>query len=214
MAVRSEASRAAVLQATMDLLSDTPPGPVSVQKLTIEAIAKRAGVGKMTIYRWWPNKAAVIIDSFVDNHVAQTPIDDSGPAIEALRRHLASLARIYDGPEGRLVAQVIAECQYDPATMQEFRKRFWDDRARAVITLIERAIREGDLRADVDPVVIAEMIYAPIYQRLLFRAGPLDDAYADQLVTLALEGLAPPAARRGRRPRARSASLPAERASA
>lgn len=74
MAIRSEASRVAVLQAALDLLSDTPPGPLSLQKLSIEGIARRAGVSKMTIYRWWPNKAALIIDSFLENHIARTPI--------------------------------------------------------------------------------------------------------------------------------------------
>ena len=60
MAVRSETSRRAVLQATMDLLGDEPPGPVSLQKLSIEGIARRAGVSKMTIYRWWPDKVALV----------------------------------------------------------------------------------------------------------------------------------------------------------
>src|SRR3954465_11450830 len=110
MAVRSEASRKAVLQATMDLLGDEPPGPVSLQKLSIEGIARQAGVSKMTIYRWWPNKPAPIIVWFRHNHVAQTAVEDRGPALEALRKPLASLARVYAGPEGRLVAQLIGEC--------------------------------------------------------------------------------------------------------
>ena len=189
MAVRSETSRKAVLQATMALLGESPPGPVSVQKLTIEAIAQAAGVGKATIYRWWPTKAAVVIDSFVDHHVAATPVDESLPVDEALRHHVRSLARVYDGPEGRLVAQIIAECQYDPQTLEEFRHRFWDGRARAVRALIERGVREGLLRSDVAPAVMAELIYSPVYQRLLFATGPLDDAFADRLVDITLDGL-------------------------
>lgn len=191
MAIRSESSRAAVLEATMSLLSDSAAGSVSVQKLTIEAIAKKAGVGKATIYRWWPSKAAVVIDSFVGNHVAATPLDESLPVHEALRAHVRSLVELYSGPEGRLVSQIIAECQYDPQTLHEFRQRFWDGRARAVATLIQRGIVEGLLRADLPPDVMSELIYSPVYQRLLFRTGPLDAAFADRVVETALAGLRP-----------------------
>jgi AcrR family transcriptional regulator len=196
MAVRSETSRKAVLQATMDLLGDRPPGPVSLQKLSIEGIARQAGVSKMTIYRWWPNKAALVIDSFLDNHVASTPVEDDGPALQVLRRHLASLARIYDGPEGRLIAQLIAECQFDPATLHEFKQRFWEGRVLAVRRLIERAIDEGALRSDVEPDEVAEVLYAPIYFRLLFQNGSLDAAATERLVDVVLEGFGAKGVRR------------------
>ncbi|WP_173074842.1 TetR/AcrR family transcriptional regulator [Phytohabitans rumicis] len=196
MAVRSESSRQAILQATIDLLGDQPPGPVSLQKLSIERIARQAGVSKMTIYRWWPSKAAVVIDSFLDNHVAQTPVKATGRALEALRQHMASLARVYAGPEGRLVAQLIAECQFDPATLQEFKQRFWQGRREAVTQLIERAMREGDLRSDVEPDEVAEALYAPIYFRLLFQTGPLDAESTERLVDVALAGFGPNAAPR------------------
>ena len=190
MAVRSETSRRAVLQATMDLLGDQPPGPVSLQKLSIERIARESGVSKMTIYRWWPNKAALVIETFLDNHVAQTPVEDDGPALDALRTHLASLAHVYDGPEGRLIAQLIAECQFDAATLQEFKHRFWEGRVAAVSRLIRRAMEEGDLRSDVEPEEVAELLYAPIYFRLLFQTGSLDAEAAERLMDVALEGLA------------------------
>jgi AcrR family transcriptional regulator len=195
MAVRSEASRKAVLQATMDLLGDQPPGPVSLQKLSIEGIARQAGVSKMTIYRWWPNKAALVIDSFLDNHVARTPVEDEGPALEALRHHLVSLAGVYAGPEGRLVAQLVAECQFDPATLQEFKQRFWHGREQAVTRLIERAMQEGTLRSDVAAGEIAELLYAPIYFRLLFQTGSLEAEALERLLDVALEGLRPADAR-------------------
>jgi hypothetical protein len=132
---------------------------------------------------------ALVIDSFLDNHVAQTPVRDEGPAIVALREHLASLARVYDGPEGRLVAQLIAECQYDAATLVEFKTRFWEGRADAVRKLIRRAMHEGDVRADLDPDVVAELLYAPIYFRLLFQTGRLNDVSTDALLDAALKGI-------------------------
>src|SRR3954452_9192981 len=117
MAVRSETSRKAVLDAALELLGDTPPGPLTLQRLSIEGIARHAGVSKMTIYRWWPNKASLVIDAFLENHIAQTPIAARGRAIDALRAHTVALTKVYAGSEGRLVAQLIAECQFDPATL-------------------------------------------------------------------------------------------------
>ena len=113
----------------MKLLEDSGSAGFTVQKLSIERIAREAGVSKTTIYRWWSSKVAVVIDTFLDNHVARTPVREDVPAIDALREHMASLAEVYAGKEGRLVAQLIGECQQDEATMAEF-KNFSGSRER------------------------------------------------------------------------------------
>jgi AcrR family transcriptional regulator len=190
MALRSESSRQAVLQATMDLLGNKPPGPVSLQKLSIEGIARQAGVSKMTIYRWWPNKAALVIESFLENHIALTPISKEGRAIEALRAHLVALTKVYAGPEGRLIAQLLGECQFDPATLDAFKDRFWRDRQEAVEQLIQQAKAEGSLRDDIPNSTMAELLYAPIYFRLLLQAGELDVDSTVTHVDAALSGIA------------------------
>jgi AcrR family transcriptional regulator len=189
MAIRSETSRKAVLQAALDLLSDTPPGPVSLRKLSIEGIARQAGVSKMTIYRWWSDKTALVIDSFLENHIARTPIPAEGRAIDALRSHLIALTEVYAGPEGRLIAQLLAECQFDPATLGTFKERFWQGRVEAVEALIERAKTEGDLRQDVGTGEIANLLYAPVYFRLLMQTGDLNAEATEKYVDAALAGL-------------------------
>jgi AcrR family transcriptional regulator len=162
--------------------------------LSIEAIAKRAGVGKTTIYRWWPSKAAVVIDAFVEHHLVHTPIPDDVPVPEALRAHLASLIDQYAGPQGRLVAQIIAESQYDESTLHEFRERFWDGRRAATLALVERGVREGSLRDDLDPSLMVELMYSAVYVRLLFRYRELDRAFAEQIVATAMKGIGAEAA--------------------
>ncbi|GAA1996529.1 TetR/AcrR family transcriptional regulator [Microbacterium pumilum] len=194
MAVRSEQSHRAILEATMMLLDERQPEALTVQRLSIERIAKEAGVSKTTIYRWWQSKAALIIDTFLDNHVARTPVREDIPALDALREHLGSLAEIYSGREGRLVAQLIAECQYDALTMNEFKERFWLPRSHAVNSLIERAMDEGTVRSDLAPEIIAELLYAPLYFRLLFQIDPLDRDIASRFLTAGLEGIATRAA--------------------
>ena len=174
----------------MRLLDDREPDSMSVQQLSIERIAREAGVSKTTIYRWWPSKAAVIIDTFLENHILATPVRQDLPAIEALREHVIALTALYAGHEGRLMAQLIAESQYDPATLDEFKKHFWRPRRDAVNVLIERAVAEGSIRGDRDPDEIAERIYAPVYFKLLFQEGSFDADAASKGFDLALEGFA------------------------
>lgn len=168
----------------MELLDET-----TVQKLSIEAIAKRAGVGKTTIYRWWPSKAAVVIDAFMEHHLVKTPIPEDVPVRDALRTHLRSLIRQYRGPSGRLVAQIIAESQYDPSTLADFRGRFWDGRREAVDALIERGVKAREIRGDVNVDVIVEMLYSPVYLRLLFGYLPLSESYVDSALEVAFDGV-------------------------
>lgn len=189
MAVRSEHSRQAILQSTMKLLDEREPESVSIQQLSIERIAREAGVSKTTIYRWWPNKAAVIIDTFLENHILATPVREDLPAIEALREHVVSLAKVYQGYEGRLMAQLLAECQFDQSALDEFKKHFWRPRREAVNRLIMRAVEEGSIRGDRSADDIAERIYAPIYFRLLFQEGGLDAQTMNDGFDIAFEGI-------------------------
>ena len=191
MVERSETSRKAVLDATLRLLGVVGPGPgTNVQKLSIEAIARESGVSKATIYRWWTSKADVVFEAFVTDYLRHTVVRDDVPAIDALREHVHSVVDQYAGQEGRIVAQMIAEGQYDPAVLAQFMDGFWRGRRAVVVSLLERAQAEGSIRPDVDPALVATLVYAPIYQRLLLRDAPLDPSFADQIVDLALAGAA------------------------
>ena len=190
MAGRNENSKRAVLEATSEMLSDA-----TVQQLSIEAIAKRAGVGKTTIYRWWPNKSAVVIDAFMEHHLIHTPIPDDVPVREALVTHVTSLVEQYAGPGGRLVAQLIAESQYDEQILTAFRERFWNGRRAAVLELVKRGVREGELRDDTDAELMVELVYSPVYVRLLLGYRELDREFARAVVDAAFAGIAPATAK-------------------
>lgn len=190
MANRSETSRQAILEATLKLIDEREPDFISVQQLSIERIAREAGVSKSTIYRWWPNKTSVIIDSLVEHHILATPVREDLPAIEALREHIIALGQVYAGFEGRLMAQLLAEAQYDPATLDELKKLFWRPRREAVSRIIERAQSEGAIRSDRNSAQIAERVYSAMYFRLLFQEGSFDADALSQDFDLALEGIA------------------------
>jgi len=184
---RSEESRQAIIDATLALigLGDEHPG-MTIQKLTIESIARRAGVSKATIYRWWPNKAAVVLDAFAGSYLSHTPIPDGLPVTESLAIHVKSVVRQFAGDEGRVIAEMIAEAQYDSGTMEDVRARFWSVRAQAIHNVMDRGIHEGVFRVDLNPILAGDIMYAPIYFRLLMKGGPLDDAFADELASVVL----------------------------
>ncbi|WP_066555877.1 TetR/AcrR family transcriptional regulator [Croceicoccus bisphenolivorans] len=169
---RSESTRRSILSATIALLQNE-----SLQSITVEAIAREAGVSKATIYRWWSSKTAVAIDAFIENHLVKTPMPyDIHPA-EALIRHWRAMADQYRGFAGRIVAQILAEGQSDPEIMREFRQRFHYGRRAVVREVIENLKAVHSLPEGLGSEQLMDMFYAPIYMRLLWGHAPLDDEF-------------------------------------
>ena len=170
---RSETTRHRILAATMRLLEEQ-----TVQSLTIEAIAREAGVGKATIYRWWDSKALVVIDAFMEHHTVKTPMPQDLPPAEALAIHFTSLVHEYSGWSGRIVAQIIAEGQADPTVLRELRGRFHNSRRAVVRDVLERWRATEQIRTPVNIEILSDLIYAPVYMRLLVGHAPLDEEFA------------------------------------
>ncbi|WP_271611491.1 TetR/AcrR family transcriptional regulator [Bradyrhizobium sp. CCBAU 21360] len=184
---RSEASRQAVLEATLELLNST-----TVRDLTIEAIAQKAGVGKTTIYRWWSSKSAVVIEAFVDVMLPSTPIPDVDSASEAIGKHISLLIKQYRGKLGRIVAEILAEGQSDPVLLAEFRERFFQNRRMAVRQVVENGIRNGEFDENLDIDTAIDAIYGAVYFRLFLGHLPLDQRFAKDLPRFALSILKTP----------------------
>jgi AcrR family transcriptional regulator len=153
------------------------------QRLTIEGIAERAGVGKSTIYRWWPSKAAVVMDAVLEAASARIPFPDTGTARDDLRLQIASVIELYTKSKtGRGIRTLIAESQHDPTLAESLRDRFIASRRADAATVFERGIERGELRPELDIGVAIDALYGAVYYRLLVSHAPLDAAYADTLV--------------------------------
>ena len=172
---RSEAARQAILGATRALLATT-----TIRELTIEAIAKKAGVGKTTIYRRWPSKVAVVIDA-IEAIVPRSRLIASKRVSEALQAQVRHLVEQYRGRYGRIVAELIAEGQADPAVLAAFRERFLLRRRAVARDLIEHGKATGEFDPHLDTDLACDIIYGPVYYRLLVAHLPLDDEFADAL---------------------------------
>jgi len=183
---RNEAARDAILTATSELL-----GEVGFAKLAIEAIASRAGVGKQTIYRWWPDKGAVVLDAYLalvhaEDELAFPQTDDLEADLRLVLRSTAdSLAD--PGFEARYRALLTA-IQDDPDLAQSLLDRLLTPWLEATKERLRVAQRAGQIDV-VDLDVAAELLYGPIYYRWLLRTGPPSQQHADTVVTLALRAL-------------------------
>ncbi|MFI8187789.1 TetR/AcrR family transcriptional regulator [Streptomyces sp. NPDC085946] len=191
---RSERSRRAIYDAALALVAE-----VGYPKTTIEGIAARAGVGKQTIYRWWPSKAEVLLEAFLDlsrqaaEAAGQEPyaIPDTGDLAADLKAVLrATVDELrdprFEAPSRALAAEGVVNERLGRefvATLLEPQLRLYADRLRA-------AQAAGQVRPDVDPRIALELFVSPLAQRWLQYTGPISHAYTDTLVDYALGGIA------------------------
>ncbi|GIE89572.1 TetR/AcrR family transcriptional regulator [Actinoplanes regularis] len=186
---RNERSRRAILAAALELLSET-----SYPDLTIEAIAARAGVGKQTIYRWWRSKGMVILEALVDS--AGEPGDMALPDTGDLRADLRTVLRatVAEFADPRLSATTRAitiETLADDDLAEQVRDQLLRPQLSAVRERLRAGRRAGQVHESVDLDLAVELLFGPIYHRWLLRNGPLTEAYADDLVDLAMAAMAP-----------------------
>jgi AcrR family transcriptional regulator len=183
---RSEKARLAILQAAAELLLDRGLSAVSM-----DAVAERAGVSKATIYRWWPTKETLALDALFNEWAAATPaMRDTGSLrgdLLALMRPWARLAG--SRPYGRVIAALITEAQTDPQFAAQYRARFVEPRRGQAREVFRRAIERGEIPADTKIEVALDVLYGPLYHRLLHGHAPLSDRFVRDVVDTALGGI-------------------------
>jgi AcrR family transcriptional regulator len=175
---RSERARRAILQSAWALFDR-----VGLRALTIEAIADDAGVGKATIYRWWPNKAAVVMDAMLQEMDATLAFPDTGSAREDLRLQMIAVIELLTQTRaGRAYRALVVESQHDAALAEALGERYIAGRRAAAAVAFERGIQRGELRSDLDPQIVIDALYGALYYCVLVRHVPLEPAYADALL--------------------------------
>ncbi len=185
---RSERARVAILEATVDLLRER-----GLREVSVDEIARRAGVSKATIYRWWESKEAVALDAFL-SEVARvegvTP--DTGSLAEDLAASLRARGRaLTENPwMGRTMASLVAETHVDSGLRATYLARIvrpLRDQARA---MIRRAMKRGEVPSDIDVEATLDLVYGPMYHRVLQGHAPLTDRFARKIADLVVRGVA------------------------
>lgn len=181
---RSEAGKRAILQAAVDLLEQR-----ELPRITAEAIAGRAGVSKATLYRWWPNKAAVIMDAFLQITAPNIAFEQTLPVLERILDQMKKVARFYKSPAGRVFLALIGESQFDSELAQEFRERFVLSRRQVAAHAIQLAVEQGVFQPNIDVETTLDTLYAPIFYRLLVGYGQVDDEFVERVAAQVFGGI-------------------------
>ncbi len=181
---RDPATEQAILCASYDLLLENGFGAVTVEK-----IAERAKVSKATIYKWWPNKAAVVMDAFLSAAMSKLPVPDTGSVFDDILLQASNLAKFLSSPEGKVINEFIAEGQFDPKLAEEYRLRYFKPRRLESRRILERGIQRGELKKDLDLELCIDLLYGPLFYRLLVTGETVDDAVLKVLITYSFEGI-------------------------
>lgn len=181
---RSEKTKQAILSAAYELLLENGFGAVTVEK-----IAERAGVSKATIYKWWPNKAAVVIDAFFDAAVVRLPIPDTGLTINDMIIQVNNLAKFLISREGKVLNEIIAEGQFNQKLAEAYRAIYFKPRRLDSRYILERGISRGELKEDLDIELVIDLIFGPLFYRLLITGDMVDEAFIKDLINYAFKGI-------------------------
>jgi AcrR family transcriptional regulator len=183
---RSEKARQAILHAAAELLLHHGLGAVSM-----DTVAERAGVSKATIYRWWPAKETLALDALENEWaIGATDPPDTGTLRDDLLALLHPWAQLVTTrPYARVIAALITKAHTDPAFAGEYVAHLVTPRRDRARTAFTRAVDRGEITADAPVDVALDLIYGPLYHRLLHGHAPVDHAFVDDVVDLALHGI-------------------------
>lgn len=181
---RSEVSKAAIIRATVHLLETS-----GYASLTMEGIAVQAKVSKATIYRWWSSKELLILDIFLMMTESIGSIDESDSLRGNIMRHLHGLVYVFNSSVGRTMLSIISENPADSDIVKAFHVHYLIPRREDGRQILSSGIAKGQIKADIDFDVVLDMIYGPLYYRVLIYKKELDDSFIELLMKRAMVGI-------------------------
>jgi AcrR family transcriptional regulator len=177
---RVERSRRVILEATLDEL-----GEIGYGAMTIESVARRAGVGKATIYRHWQGKLDLLADA-LETMKRPLPPPTEGSARERIVALLEALVDTLGESRWSRCMPALIDAAARDETVQRFHRQFVAARRQVMVGLIVEGIDAGELAADLDPVLTSELLAGPIFYRRLMTGEPFPPSLARQIVDLVL----------------------------
>jgi len=181
---RSQRARRAVLDAARAIVERG-----GYQAATIEAIAARSGVAKTTIYRSWPNRAALIVDLLMQMAGDAVPLPSGSDPLGAVRTEMRGIAAAADHLMGRLLTSLVGEAQHDPEVRTALLNGLFHPRSNATAKMVHKAQTAGLLRKDIPAQVAVDLLVGPLFYRMLVRHRPLTDSFVTQVFRVVTAGL-------------------------
>jgi AcrR family transcriptional regulator len=170
---RSERARAAILRSALDLAMQRGVG-----RLTMDAIARRAGVSKETLYRWWRSKGEVLLEAVAELGEEAVPIPDTSDWRTDLRAFMDATSDALDPSLQRVLRALAAEAAADPRFAERVREQFLARRRTALAAVLGRGVERGDLSAT-EALTALDLVFGSLWYRLIFAVGPLDRSWAE-----------------------------------
>jgi AcrR family transcriptional regulator len=181
---RNPRAQRAILRAAYELAMELGPA-----KVTVEAIAARAGVGKQTIYRWWPSKGAVFLDALKEEVGAVSEMPDTGDVVADLKAQMTAVVELFSSDFARFYQALIAEAQGDSEVARGLAEQLATRAEGPRRRRLEAAREQGQIRADIDLATAVETLYAPLYYRLLLGTAALSAEHVTHILDVVLNGL-------------------------
>jgi AcrR family transcriptional regulator len=182
---RAAARTAAIMQATLALAKEG-----GYASLSIEAVAARAGVGKHTIYRRWPSKGLLFLDSLLSENAPVLDFPDTGDVLADLRQQAyAAVDLLASPPWGPLYQALIGEAQHDPAVADGLSERFIRPQTERTVARVRAARDQGQVSSDLDLDIVMAILSGPLYFRLLITQEPMTHDYVDRVFQALFSGL-------------------------
>ncbi|MFD0694023.1 TetR/AcrR family transcriptional regulator [Paenibacillus sp. GCM10027628] len=174
---RSQQAWEAVMHATQTLLRSD-----GYKNLSMEGIAKAAGVGKPTLYRWWPNVPSIVMEALKKQAENEIGAPNTGSLKSDLLLYLGSTCKSLSEQSGEIMRCLMAEAQFNPDFAQTFREQFIASRRNTLIGILKQGVLRGELQQHADLELLADLCYGPIWYRLLNGHLALDDDFVQALV--------------------------------
>jgi AcrR family transcriptional regulator len=173
--------------ATQELLVES-----GYRELTIEGVAARAGVGKQTIYRWWPTRASLVLEAYLAGSDTVTLPKPTRSVTTDVRRLLDWLVEVLAQPiGGPVVAGFVADLGHDADLAETFHREVVPARRLAMLAALERGVERGEIRRDADLALAVDALHGAVFYRLFLSGEPLDAAFTRRLARQVLAGIRP-----------------------
>ena len=179
---RSTTTTAAILASAYQLMARE-----GLAAASIDAVARHSNVSKMTIYKWWPSREALLIDAFLNQAAVMLPLSSAGDAVTRLRRHVTAYAEALGAEFGKVQLAVISECVANTGSAAIFYQRYLKLRRDAIMEIIAAGQKDGSIAARATPADLYDAIYGSLFYRSIFGIKPISPAYARNLLELVLQ---------------------------
>jgi AcrR family transcriptional regulator len=181
---RSSSVQQLILEAAFQVLAER-----GYSGFTFEAVAKAAGAGKTTIYRWWPSKADLAVEAFFEATQAELKFPQTGLAKEDFRLQIMDLASLLAGSRGSVFAAMLGGARNDPDLAKALGERWLEPRRQWGYGRLAKASTDGETQPDIDIAAALGILYGPLYTPLLFGQDVPSKKQVEAHLQLALKSI-------------------------